>query len=545
MSKPARLQNIVENLEFSLQTSPGQRRRFVASDSRRHSISILDEFSFLCFSDVLHLWAINPREVEAGLRNIQPDFLFVESAWNGNKGSWRYMITSSTGPKQPLKDLIELCRKLDIPTVFWNKEDPPHFEEFRDTARLFDYVYTTEGSLVEEYRSYVGHQNVGVLQFAASPKIHNPYRVDRYRSGDVAFGGQYFQHKFPERRAQMDALFQAAAEHNFSIFSRALGGPAEYQFPAQYEPYIKGTLPYDEMVLEYKRHKVFININSVVNSETMCARRVFELSAAKTNVISIQNAAIERVFGRNAVSLASHDPKDIETTLENLLDDQGNRLQRAQNAWRTVARDHLYGHRVDQILSDLKINNTINKKPSLALIFVPGQFEQPSTIFHTLSEQVANMSSHAEIHLYMLNDRKTSNLAHIPHNASIRFVENPEDLVRRFEADTAEHDYISVMRGDRQYGPNYLWDLFHNLKYFAAESVTSKVGTSPASRENETSASYVYSGGWLAESQTPALGSLILREYRELELTFSLERSVYLSDGFSFSSSPTNPSWGV
>src|SRR5699024_11143324 len=112
------------SLQMSLTEAP---QKAVMDNHQLNALSILDEFSFLCFSDVLNLWSVNPREVETGLRNIDPDFLFVESAWNGNRGSWRYMVTSSSGPKPPLRHLLRLCHKLGIPTVFWNKEDPPHF----------------------------------------------------------------------------------------------------------------------------------------------------------------------------------------------------------------------------------------------------------------------------------------------------------------------------------------------------------------------------------------------------------------------------------
>ena len=47
-----------------------------------------------------------------------------------------------------------------------------------------------------------------------------------------------------------------------------------------------GELPYDQMLAAYKMYKVFLNVNSVIDSPTMCARRVFELSACSTPVVS-------------------------------------------------------------------------------------------------------------------------------------------------------------------------------------------------------------------------------------------------------------------
>ena len=89
---------------------------------------------------------------------------------------------------------------------------------------------------------------------------------------DVCFAGQYFSHKYPERRAQMDYLFPAAAEYDFTIYSRELGNDPRYAFPAPYSELVAGSLPYDEMVKEYRNFKIFLNVNSVVDSQTMCVR---------------------------------------------------------------------------------------------------------------------------------------------------------------------------------------------------------------------------------------------------------------------------------
>ncbi|EOH3841630.1 glycosyltransferase family 1 protein, partial [Campylobacter jejuni] len=57
----------------------------------------------------------------------KPDFLFVESAWHGCKNKWKYQIASYPDyPKRNNKKLqkcVDFAKTLNIPTVFWNKED--------------------------------------------------------------------------------------------------------------------------------------------------------------------------------------------------------------------------------------------------------------------------------------------------------------------------------------------------------------------------------------------------------------------------------------
>ena len=122
-----------------------------------------------------------------------PDLLFVESAWRGNDDRWRDVLGSRhTALMQPLVDLVGWCRERGIPTVFWNKEDPPHFGRFVDTAALFDHVFTVDGDCVPRYCEILGHERVDVLPFGAQPQIHNPIAVPGGRMHDVAFAGTYF-----------------------------------------------------------------------------------------------------------------------------------------------------------------------------------------------------------------------------------------------------------------------------------------------------------------------------------------------------------------
>ena len=41
--------------------------------------------------------------------------------------------------------------------MFWNKEDPPNFEHFVQTAKLFDFIFTTDESCVPRYQAVTPH----------------------------------------------------------------------------------------------------------------------------------------------------------------------------------------------------------------------------------------------------------------------------------------------------------------------------------------------------------------------------------------------------
>lgn len=335
-------------------TSP---KRLVVNPSLPNIAAVLDDFSIQSFSDTANIWQIDPRRPEIDLDFVNFDFLLVESAWSGNSARWRYMVTSKVGPKAPLIKLVEECKKRGIPTVFWNKEDPPHFDEFLQTASLFDFIFTSDAAMIPHYQAKVPHSQVDLLRFAAAPSIHTPARTTNYREGDIAFAGQYFAHKFPERRQQMETLFPPATRFGFSIFSRALGGDTRYQFPHPYDQNVKGSLPYEHMVEEYRRYKIFLNVNSVVTSKTMCARRVFELTAAKTAVVGTSSAAVRSVFNDDEVLLADNS-QDILGIYTKLLHDEKYRRVVTQAAWRKTLSNHTYSHRVEQIQQAINGNST-------------------------------------------------------------------------------------------------------------------------------------------------------------------------------------------
>ena len=101
---------------------------------------ILDDFTSLALGYEWDQVALLPdrwREQVDSPRRL--DLLFVESAWHGNGDAWQYPLTGTSAPRPAIVELVPWCREHGVPTVFWNKEDPVHYAEFLDAARLFDH----------------------------------------------------------------------------------------------------------------------------------------------------------------------------------------------------------------------------------------------------------------------------------------------------------------------------------------------------------------------------------------------------------------------
>lgn len=444
---------------------------------------ILDEFSSEAFKYEWELLYLKKNGWQQQLENHPVDLLFVESAWKGNNAEWQYQLAGTSGPKQPFIELVEWCRASNIPTVFWNKEDPPHYDDFLPAARLFDYVFTSDSAKIPEYTRDLGHNRVDVLSFAAQPAIHNPVRPRHgWHSRDVAFAGMYFAHKYPERRNQMDFLLGGAVDASdkmrtgLEIFSRQLGGDTNYQFPSPLDSRVVGSLTYAQMLTAYKAYKVFLNVNSVTDSPSMCARRVFEITASGTPVLSAPSSAIPNFFSQDQVIIASsrEESSDISRALVRNPELNERIVHTGQ---RTIWQNHTYAHRAEAVLTAAlpSLARPI-QQPTVSALVSTIRPQQLDHIFRTMASQkgvdleMVLLSHGFEITREQIDSLKAKHgFTNVILLSATSDITLGECLKRCVEA--ASGDVLTKMDDDDYYGPNYLSDQLFALSYSGAQVV--------------------------------------------------------------------------
>lgn len=451
--------------ESAVPAVPSPEGRRVRPDLR--VATILDPFSAMAFGYEWNQVEVGPDDWREVLEPAPPHLLFVESAWRGNDGRWSYAMTAQDAPKQALRELVAWCRDAGIPTVFWNKEDPPNYERFIETARLFDRVFTVDEDCVARYRDDLGHDRVGVLPFAAQPRIHNPVSVPGGRSGGVAFAGTYFAEKHAGRRDQMDAVLEPARDFGLDIYSRMQGQDQRYQFPPPLDRHVVGSLPYEQMLGAYKQYKVFLNVNSVSDSATMCARRVFELSASATPVVSGPSRAVEATFP-GLVSMTSS-PETTRETLSTLLANPELRDRIGTRAVREVMSKHTFGHRVDAVLESVGLPQTA--VPRAVTVVVPTN--RPGMLENVLAN-VARQGCEAlqlvlVAHGFQLDEPGVRRRAEALGLADVVLRHASTDLTlgacMNLGIDAADGDYLAKMDDDNHYGANFLTDQLDAFRY--------------------------------------------------------------------------------
>ena len=442
---------------------------------------IADEFTELAFRFEWEQRVLTPAnwfsELEAGL-----DLLFVESAWNGSGGAWSYQLTGSNAPSTNLVSLVSAAKAEGIPTVFWNKEDPAHFDDFVDTARLFDWVYTTESALLPEYRERLGHDRIGLLAFAAQQSIHNPIRPRGWSPQDlrgVAFAGTYFRHKYPERREQMDYLLGGAARAakkesaELDVFSRFASVDPNYVFPDEYRDRVLGELTYSQMLTAYRAYRVFLNVNSIPTSESMCGRRVFEIEACGTPVVSAPTPAISNAFPDDTVSQAGNEVAAYNWT-RSLLRSQELRDRLAHLSQRQIWRSHTYTVRVNQVLSDVGLTDALVTSPSVSAMISTNRPHQLEHVLEQMSSQKdVNLELLVGCHGFVLNQTEKNAFESV--FGEVHWVEIDTDVplgdCYNLLAGKAEGEVVAKIDDDDYYGEYYLSEQLAAMDYADADVV--------------------------------------------------------------------------
>lgn len=269
---------------------------------------VSDEFTYNSFKNEFIPVIISPSDWREQFSNEEPELFFCESAWSGVDSiarPWKGKVYASSSFQREnrceLLDIISHCRKNHIPTIFWNKEDPTHYSDrytdFVRTAQEFDFIFTTAEECVSRYKHDIRRDNVFVMPFASNPHLFNPI-TDWERSNDIVFAGSWYRthsYRCMDTVKMLDALLEA--KFNIRIYDRYYGSEdSNRRWPDKYQKYILAGVPISQMPNIYKESVYGLNINTVKESRTMFARRVFELMTSNTLVISNSSAGMDTML---------------------------------------------------------------------------------------------------------------------------------------------------------------------------------------------------------------------------------------------------------
>lgn len=266
---------------------------------------IADEFTTKTLQRAATIIPLDRSQFREQIVDGNLDLVLIESAWSGNGGQWhRGVGLYSDDEDADLRELLAVSRAQNVPTAFWNKEDPVHIERFLRTGSRVDHVFTTDADMIPRYLAEAHEATDGAavtassLPFYADPTVHNPLPGDRPYQHTIAYAGTFYGQRYAARSEQLTQLLRAAKDHGLAIYDRQLALPdSPYRFPPEFTDHVVGALPYDEVLDSYKAHVANLNVNSVADSPTMFSRRVVEIAASGGVLLSSWSRALTEVFG--------------------------------------------------------------------------------------------------------------------------------------------------------------------------------------------------------------------------------------------------------
>lgn len=325
---------------------------------------IADQFLYDAYKDVGKCIYITPDNYREELGDLS--FLVVASAWHGLENEWDNMTKPDSEQGKAIFEIIKEAKELNIPVVFYSKEDPPNYEHFLHIAKECDYIFTSASEMIEHYKEDCNNVNVDSLCFGINPILHNPVGIHSVEPEDgVVFSGSWMA-KYPERIRSLETMFDGILDSQtpLKIIDRNFDkNDPRYFFPQKYYRCISPAVDHETLQKVHKLYKWAININSVTDSSTMFANRVYELQAIGNILISnYSKGVVEKFEGVHIV-----ETEDEVGRLLTSMNDEELYYERIKNIRRVMTGETTYD-RLSQIINTINLNAPKNMRKVAVIV---------------------------------------------------------------------------------------------------------------------------------------------------------------------------------
>ncbi|MBI4579190.1 MAG: glycosyltransferase family 1 protein, partial [Planctomycetes bacterium] len=212
-----------------------------------------------------------------------------------------------------------------------------------------------------------------------------------------------------------------------------------------------------DMVEAYKRYRVFLNVNSVKDSPTMLSRRVFELLACGTPVVSTYARGIETLLGDNGVFLVATEA-EATRILERLMHDDDAWARASALGIRKVLSEHTYAQRFAEICQRAGLDGPTTKPLGVAVIMPVGA---PADFAAAAELLAAQTYSQFETHLFAeqeLSPDQLERLSNAARGRPVRYWSRERNGHNRWSGfmETSSAEIVCSLWTDAAYSPDYL-----------------------------------------------------------------------------------------
>ncbi|MGL5633633.1 MAG: hypothetical protein ACRDDL_00920 [Sarcina sp.] len=258
---------------------------------------ISDEFLFNSYKDIANFIYITPENYNDFIGEIE--ILLVVTTWKGLKDEWKGVDKAHYNKRQVLYEIIEIYSTSGAKTIFYSKEDPVNYEVFKGIADKCQYILTSEENIINNYKTNCKNNNVKSIRFGVNPMYHNPIGINRKKvEKKILFSGSWYS-KYEKRCNEMRMIFDGILENGYGleIIDRNYNLNNDmFIFPKRYREFTRMAIEHSELQEFHKKFDFAINFNTVQDSDTMFANRIYELQALGNIIISNYSLGVENRF---------------------------------------------------------------------------------------------------------------------------------------------------------------------------------------------------------------------------------------------------------
>lgn len=431
-------------------------------------IGIFDKFTFEQLNNYMNIELLS-YNYNTNIEIKTFDFFFCESTWNGNNGDWKYKIRTYDDIDKKLLSFLKYCNKNKIPTIFWNKEDYINYDLFINTAKYFDYIFTTDINCVEKYKKITKKNNIYTLPFFCAPFIHNP--INRIKTLNTVskyfFAGSFYWRKHSSRNDDTKYIlnFILNKKKQLLIFDRQYKKDQSTLniFPNEYNNCIYNPIDYNKLInYVHKENEICINTNSVNNSDTMFSRRIYESLAMKNLIVTTYSKGIMNIF-KNYVIFIDKNYKENNLNLLNCNSNINLFVKKEiikHKGWRLVNTQHSIYNRMNFILDILKLDRLkFNYTPLISIICSTNRINNVNIILNNFNRQ---KYKNKELIIIFNLDKVDKKITGYLDKTNIKYLIIKSEITLgeclNIGIEESSGEIISKFDDDDFYGNNYLSD---------------------------------------------------------------------------------------
>ncbi len=260
---------------------------------------VTDEFMFNYYNGAFdNLYYVNPDNYKAIFDNNKIDVFLYVSCWSGMlNDDWRG-IKYREKPMKAFDDILQMCKVRGIKTIFQTIEDPSNYDNFLPIAQKFDYIFTSAIEKIKDYQKDCNNKNVDYLEYGFNPTLNNPIGMYRDVIDGVFFAGSYPQ-RYIERCNDMHIMFSSIQNSNGTLIIADRNShlaDEKLKFPQEYKDNVISAIQHKMLQKVHKLFRYNANFNSIKDSMTMCAMRVYELQAQGALILSNYALSVSNRF---------------------------------------------------------------------------------------------------------------------------------------------------------------------------------------------------------------------------------------------------------